>query len=158
MTKKRVSRRLIFIAIWNNKISTSLLGEKMVPPCFALRPRVFHTPGSRNPGPRPRVFHLAPSFRVFDPMGVTRINFTYRCDALPTELWSHTLVARSIYWVYISREEWNDMKKIHASLLYLHTLLPRVNHVHSPWDQHWLFYHVYERFNCQVKINGRVIK
>ena len=25
----------------------------------------------------------------------------YRCDALPTELWSHTLGARSIYWVHI---------------------------------------------------------
>ena len=25
-----------------------------------------------------------------------------RCDALPTELWSHTLGARSIYWVHIS--------------------------------------------------------
>ena len=34
----------------------------------------------------------------------------YRCDALPTELWSHTLGAKSIYWVHISREEWNDMK------------------------------------------------
>ena len=78
MTKKCVSRRLIFIAIWNNKVSTSLLGEIMVSPCFALRPRVFHwdpcfppdpvfsttprvfhTPGPRTPGPRPRVFHLA---------------------------------------------------------------------------------------------------
>ena len=29
----------------------------------------------------------------------------YRCDALPTELWSHTLGARSIYWVHFSREE-----------------------------------------------------
>ena len=36
----------------------------------------------------------------------------YRCDALPTELWSHTLGARSIYWVHISREEWNDVKFI----------------------------------------------
>ena len=36
----------------------------------------------------------------------------YRCDALPTELWSHTLGARSIYWVHISREEWNDLKYI----------------------------------------------
>ena len=36
----------------------------------------------------------------------------YRCDALPTELWSHTLGARSIYWVHISREEWNDAKCI----------------------------------------------
>ena len=36
----------------------------------------------------------------------------YRCDAPPTELWSHTLGARSIYWVHISREEWNDVKYI----------------------------------------------
>ena len=36
----------------------------------------------------------------------------YRCDALPTELWSHTLGARPIYWVHISREEWNDVKHI----------------------------------------------
>ena len=36
----------------------------------------------------------------------------YRRDALPTELWSHTLGARSIYWVHISREEWNDVKFI----------------------------------------------
>ena len=36
----------------------------------------------------------------------------YRCVALPTELWSHTLGARSIYWVHISREEWNDVKFI----------------------------------------------
>ena len=34
----------------------------------------------------------------------------YRCVALPTELWSHTLGARSIYWVHISREESNDVK------------------------------------------------
>ena len=34
----------------------------------------------------------------------------YRCDALPTELWSHTLGARSIYWVHIfpcSEVMWN---------------------------------------------------
>ena len=38
----------------------------------------------------------------------------YRCDALPTELhvWSHTLGARPIYWVHISREEWNHVKYI----------------------------------------------
>ena len=32
----------------------------------------------------------------------------YRCDALPTELWSHTLGWRSINWV----QEWNDVKYI----------------------------------------------
>ena len=71
MTKKRVSRPLIFIAIWNNKISTSLLGEIMVPPWFALGfrvfrqtpcfpsdpvfsaiPRVFHNTGPHTLGPR----------------------------------------------------------------------------------------------------------
>ena len=34
----------------------------------------------------------------------------YPCDALPTELWSHTLGARSIERVHISREEWNDVR------------------------------------------------
>ena len=62
-----------FIAIWNNKITTSLLGEIMVPPCFALRPGVFNQtpcfpdpvfstprdPVLRDPVPRSRVFHLA---------------------------------------------------------------------------------------------------
>ena len=36
----------------------------------------------------------------------------HRCDALPTELWRHTLVARPIYWVHISREEWNNVRYI----------------------------------------------
>ena len=36
----------------------------------------------------------------------------YRCDALLIDLWSHTLGARSIYWVHISSEEWNDVKYI----------------------------------------------
>ena len=36
----------------------------------------------------------------------------YRCDALPTELWSHTLGARSIIEFISSREEWNDLKFI----------------------------------------------
>ena len=40
----------------------------------------------------------------------------YRCVALPTELWSHTLGARSIYWVHISREEWNDVKYIRVRI------------------------------------------
>ena len=31
----------------------------------------------------------------------TRDRREYWCDALPTELWSHTLGARSIYWVHI---------------------------------------------------------
>ena len=35
----------------------------------------------------------------------------YRCDALPTELWSHTLGARPIYWVHISHERKRKRKK-----------------------------------------------
>ena len=38
------------------------------------------------------------------------------------------------------------------------TLLPHINHAHSPSDHHWLFCHVYKRFNCEMKINGRVLK
>ena len=41
-----------------------------------------------------------------------------RCDALPTELWSHTLGARPTYWVHISREEWNDVKYIWNDFIY----------------------------------------
>ena len=40
----------------------------------------------------------------------------YRCDALPTELWSHTLGARSIYWVHIfpcSEMMWSICEIIH---------------------------------------------
>ena len=40
----------------------------------------------------------------------------YRCDALPTELWSHTLGARSIYWVHIfpcSEMMWSLYEIIH---------------------------------------------
>ena len=40
----------------------------------------------------------------------------YRCDALPTELWSHTLEARSIYWVHIfpcSEVMWSLYEIIH---------------------------------------------
>ena len=39
-----------------------------------------------------------------------------RCVALPTELWSHTLGARSICWAHISREEWNDVKYMKSSI------------------------------------------
>ena len=40
----------------------------------------------------------------------------YRCDALPTELWSHTLGAKSIYWVHIfpcSEIMWSIYEIIH---------------------------------------------
>ena len=80
MIETRVSRWLIFIAIWNNKIATShfneensLLGEIIVPQRFWVRPRVFHqnprfSPDpvfSRIPGTRPRVFHLAAWYIYF---------------------------------------------------------------------------------------------
>ena len=46
----------------------------------------------------------------------TRDLHEYQCDALPTELRSHTLGARSIYWVHISvREEWNDGERKRAA-------------------------------------------
>ena len=41
----------------------------------------------------------------------------YQCDALPTELWSHTLGARSIYWVHIfpcSEMMWSTYEIIHT--------------------------------------------
>ena len=41
----------------------------------------------------------------------------YRCDALPTELWSHTLGARPIYWVHFfpcSEIMWNIYEIIHV--------------------------------------------
>ena len=40
----------------------------------------------------------------------------YRCDALPAELWSHTLGARSIYWAHIfpcSKMLWSLYEIIH---------------------------------------------
>ena len=40
----------------------------------------------------------------------------FRCDALPTELWNHTLGARSIYWVHIfpcSEMMWSLYEIIH---------------------------------------------
>ena len=40
----------------------------------------------------------------------------YRCDALPTELWNHTLGAGSIYWVHIfpcSKMMWSLYEIIH---------------------------------------------
>ena len=62
----------------------------------------------------------------------------YRCDALPTELWSHTLGARSIYWVHISREEWNDVKYVWSNpyiwtadldeSVWLHSSVGRASH------------------------------
>ena len=65
----------------------------------------------------------APSFRVFDLRGVTRINFTWQ----PVKFGPITVEIKLV-------------KPIKF------TLLPHVNHAHSPSDLHWLFYHVYERF------------
>ena len=47
----------------------------------------------------------------------------YRCDALPTELWSHTLGARSIYWVHIfpcSEMMWSLYEIIHICTAVVH--------------------------------------
>ena len=41
----------------------------------------------------------------------------YRCDAVQTELWSHTLGGRSIYWVHISHEEPLPLKPGFSRLL-----------------------------------------
>ena len=68
----------------------------------------------------------APSFRVFDPRGVTRINFTWQ------------LVKFGPITVEI---------KLVKPIKF--TLLPHVNHARSPSDHHWLFYHVYERFKLR---------
>ena len=46
----------------------------------------------------------------------------YRCDALPTELWSHTFGARSIYWVHSpvrSEMTWSIYEIIHIFQLRL---------------------------------------
>ena len=73
----------------------------------------------------------APSFRVFDPRGVTRINFTWQ------------LVKFGPITVEI---------KLVKPIKF--TLLPHVNHVYSSSDHHWLFYHVYERFIAKWKLMG----
>ena len=56
-----------------------------------------------------------------------------RCDAPPTELWSHTFGARSIYGVHISCEEWNDVKYIWNNS-YLNCFWPTSNSgsLHGP--------------------------
>ena len=44
----------------------------------------------------------------------------FRCDALPTKLWSHTLGARSIYWVHIfpcSEMMWSICEIIHWTVV-----------------------------------------
>ena len=58
----------------------------------------------------------------------------YRCDALPTELWSHTVGARSIYWVHIfpcSEIMWNIYEIIHSQssdYWRLHSSVGRASH------------------------------
>ena len=50
----------------------------------------------------------------------------YRCDALPTELWSHTSEARSIYWVHIfpcSEMIWSLYEIIHICIWSLFTFI-----------------------------------
>ena len=81
----------------------------------------------------------APSLRVFDPMGVTRIS------SLRDSTWPLVKFGRITVEIKL-------VKPIKF------TLLPNVNHAHSLSDQNRVFYHVYERFNCEMKINERVIK
>ena len=59
----------------------------------------------------------APSFRVFDPRGVTRINFT---------------------WQLVKFGQITVEIKLVKPIKF--TLLQHVNHSHSPSDHHWLFY------------------
>ena len=63
----------------------------------------------------------------FEPMTSAK----YRCDALPTELWSHTLGARSIYWVHIfpcSEIMWNVYEIILSPNVWLHSSVGRASH------------------------------
>ena len=58
----------------------------------------------------------------------------YRCDALPTELWSHTLGARSIYWVHIfpcSEIMWSIYEIIH--------ICTAVVDESEVWSSQWIF-------------------
>ena len=59
----------------------------------------------------------------------------YLCDALPTELWSHTLGARSIYWIHSpvrSEMMWSIYEIIHtfdlAPNVWLHSSVGRASH------------------------------
>ena len=51
----------------------------------------------------------------------------YRCNALPTDLWNHTLGARSIYWVRFFREEWNDVMYIYCGSRWKRRMIIAVN-------------------------------
>ena len=67
----------------------------------------------------------------------------YRCDALPTELWSHTLGARSIYWVHIfpcSEMMWSLYEIIH--------ICTAVVDESEEWSERKLY--------CQISLNGSV--
>ena len=58
----------------------------------------------------------------------------YRCDALPTELWSHTLGAWSIYWVHFfpfSEMMWNIYEIIH--------ICTAVWDESEMWSSQWIF-------------------
>ena len=72
-----------------------------------------------------------PSFRVFDPRGIMKINFTWQLVKFG--------------WITAEIELAKPIK---------FTLLPHVNHAHSPSDHHWLFYHVYKRFIAKQKLMG----
>ena len=60
-----------------------------------------------------------------------------RCVAPPTELWSHTLGARSVYWVHISREEWNDVKYIWNNVSFVFYLSLQLSVALFPVELRW---------------------
>ena len=69
----------------------------------------------------------APSFRVFDPMGEYESKFTRQLvKFLPITV--EIKLVKPIKFAFASS---------------------RQSRAHSPSDHHWLFYHVYARFNCE---------
>ena len=58
----------------------------------------------------------------------------YRCDAPPTELWSHKLGARSICFLHISCEEWNDVKYIWNNHMWTVVVFCRGHRFESCWS------------------------
>ena len=84
-----------------------------------------------------------------------------RCVALPTELWSHTLGARSIYWVHISREEWNDVNYIwkltSLPIVWLYSSVGRATHrqrgghgFESRWSPDFLSFFFFQASSFQL--------
>ena len=58
----------------------------------------------------------------------------YRCDAPPTELWSQTLGARSICFLHIFCEKWNDVKYIWNNHMWTVVVFCRGHRFESCWS------------------------